>query len=545
MTWWPQFALSVPKLGRRIRQSSAALVIRPDSVELVWEEGSKSLGRAQAPITEETPGALTGALQQLLAASQLKAPVVAVSLASTDILTRFFMLPFIPKAERDTAVQFEARKYVPFKMDGLAWDYRVVSSARSSGAGAEAQEPLEIVLTAVPLEVLGRLRAALSAAGIQPTIIEPVSQSLARLTKGVNAQSPKAFHCIVELHGDQAHLVITRSGLPHLTRDLQGIAAPGDGTLQRLVSELSVSMDFFKREYPSASFSTVWLVGDEETVARYQQGLSAALPSPVQSMRSLLAEGKQGAPLSSAAASLLQREPGGQAGWCLNLLAREASGPAVSVERTPQPLPTIAELKELVKHPVAVRSAIVTAVGCSMALWIMGSLEVSKAQHRLEAAQQARPTDRFGLSLMTADVLQSTQQQADRQLQLLKRLMDQRPRVAEKLDALARSLPDGVWLTGVTFEDRFDAASPAAGGKMNLGRQAKLVVSGACFLGASGQELQAIQEFEARVKSSPQLQRGLGQVRVGKVDAASDNAQNPRAHPYKTFQLDCQSSGRL
>ena len=41
---------------------------------------------------------------------------------------------------------------------------------------------------------------------------------------------------------------------------------------------------------------------------------------------------------------------------------------------------------------------------------------------------------------------------AQAQLSLVHRLVDERIRFAEKLDVLARSLPDGVWLTSLVFE---------------------------------------------------------------------------------------------
>jgi len=544
------FKWSFPKLSLPWKPgaaaASAALVIRADEVELVWMQGKTIGGHTQVALATTTPEALTQAVRHVMSEAQLKSSQVSVSIASVDVLVRFFMLPFLSKAERDTAVQFEARKYVPFKIDSLAWDYSMVSPESAVVSGEGSQGPLEVVFSAIPLDVLNRFRSALLSAGVHPVSVEPLSQSLARLTATVNGRTPHVFDCVLEVRRDQAHLVIARYGMPHLTRDIQGDAA-ADAFGQRLLSELSVSMDFFKREYPSAVFSRIWLVGEGETVARYQRELSGGLPCPVESGTALLSEMERTLQLSSAAAvSVLRQGAAPRTERSLNLLRRSASMAAVP-EREPIAVPTAVALKELAKHPVTIRTALITAAGLSLVLWVAGNIEVSRVRHRLEAVKQAREADRYGLSVMARDALTSAQQKSHEQLQLLKSLMEQRPQMAQKLDALARSLPEGMWLTGITFEDKLNVSGGAAAGKNKSARQAKLVVNGACFLGMAGGELKAIQEFEARVKNNPQLQYGLGQVRMGKVDAASSNAQETQQpYSYKTFQLSCQSSsGRL
>jgi len=82
-----------------------------------------------------------------------------------------------------------------------------------------------------------------------------------------------------------------------------------------------------------------------------------------------------------------------------------------------------------------------------------------------------------------------------------------------------------VWLTGVSFEDRLETSGNS---------QLRLVVHGACFLGASGKELSAIQEFEERVKRNPALVSHSSMVNLEQIDAQVDQH---RRYTYRTFQL--------
>ena len=135
--------------------------------------------------------------------------------------------------------------------------------------------------------------------------------------------------------------------------------------------------------------------------------------------------------------------------------------------------------------------------------------------------------------LMSQDALKPIQENAQKQLTFLQQLMDQRAGAAAKLDALARSLPDGVWITAMTFEDRIDLS-----GKSML----RLDVNGACFLGGHGEEVSAIQTFERRVKDNAALFKGFQIAQLGQISAQTDLQ---RQAVYRTFQLNCRSDRRM
>jgi type IV pilus assembly protein PilM len=539
---------------------SAGLVIRSKEVELLAMRGANVVSRVRVPIESAD---LTQAVRQAVAASalKLKTKKFAIAIPTDDVLIRFFTMPALPKTEWDTAVQFEARKYIPFKTELLIWDYHATQ--------ASASKQLEVVFAAIPRDAFHRIQESLAAAGVQPTIVEPRSLSLARLVEPVKGRPSNEFVCLVDVEQDAAHLAIIKNRMPYLTRDISllpstNLTAPGqsggeavqaeggarvadaglaedleagvvDPRAKRLLSELSVSMDFFVREYPSTSIPRVLVCGDETLIGPWCRWLSDRLHCTVELGSALLNQRVQESlPLSFAAAVGLLQAAKDPKGLSLDFLKRSLVK-ATGVQRAPgMSIATAGGLSALLKTlktPYAAVCASV-AVGLLVALWFVGTLQVEAARRQLEQLVRSKP-DVGGLSQMTEQELGPIKEKAEAQLALLKQILGQRVRTAEKLDALARSLPEGVWLTGLTLENHLDAA-----GKSQL----RLTVNGACFLGEQGQELRAIQTFEEQIKRNPTFVRGFSTAQLDQINAQADPQQQ---HTYRTFQLNCNPEWQL
>ena len=526
-----------------LSKTSAGLVIRARAIECLVMDGKRVVSTAQVPIEGEEPRHLTEALQQVLAQAGLKARRLAVSVENPGVLFRSFTLPVLPKPEWDAAVQFEARRYIPFKTEALIWDYHAVLSS--------ATKRIEVVFAAIPREVFGVLQEALAAAGVHPAVIEPRSLSLARLVAPAKGGSSTDAVCLVDVEPDVAHLAIVKDGLPHLTRDISLLPrrtdlpapdpsgagqppAPADQRAEQLLSELNVSIDFFVREYPSTRMSRVVLFGETALIKPWCQRLTGRLACPVESGDGLLAERGLGAlePSFASAAGLLQeRRAGG--GAALDFLKRSLA----QAHAPPRPLvagKTLAARLVNSLNPLQLAGCGALVIGCLVLFWVAGSLRVGAARRHLQALVASRQDVASELSGLSGDALVPINAQATAQLALLRQVMDRRVSMAAKLDALAHALPDGVWLTGLTFEDALD---PETG----MGRP-HLLIQGACLLGDSGKELQAIQAFEQQVQQDPRFLEGFSAAQLDQISVEP----NPlHQYTYRTFQLNCASGRQL
>ena len=534
---------------------TAGLVIRSGEVELLAMKGKAVTSRVRVAIEGKEDHHLAAAVQRAVEAAKLKTKRMAVSVPSQDVLFRFFTVPVVPKAELDQVVQFEARKYVPFKMDTLVWDYCAIPSRGSA--------QLEVVFSAVSRDLFRQLQDVLASAGIQPVLVEPRSASLARLAEPAQGTGSDTFVCMVEVEQDSAHLAIVKNRIPYLTRDVMFSAAASpaaqpdpatppaeppagnadaepppagpDLKAQRLLSELSVSMNFFLREYPSTSIPRVIIFGPENVIGEWCPWLAEQLHCAVE-MGSAhvdpLVDG--GLPLPFAAALGLVQGARRPAGVSLDFLKRNLAKPAAAARPRAGAASSLSAVSVLdaFKTPqaaVALALAAVTLGG----LWFMERVSVAAERDRLKQSAALRPEINAALSAMTKEETQALKEQAEAQLAFLKQAIDLRVGVAAKLDAVARTLPDGVWLTNLTYEDQL-----VASGKGEF----RMSIHGACYLGETGQELGAIHRFEEQVRQNPAFFKGFTMAQVDHIDAQSDDASQ---QTYRAFQLNCASERRL
>lgn len=518
--------------------TTAGLVIRGREVELVVMKGRRVEHAGRVPFEGPEDHHVVQAIQQALAAAPVAIERLAVSIASHEMLFRCFTIPTVPKAELDAAVQFEARKYIPFKVTLLLWDYVTIPLPKTNR--------LNVVFGAIPKELLQKIQELLATAGVQAMVLEPISVSLARLVPPAKARDANEFVCLVDVTKDAAHLAIVKDRIPYLTRDvnLQGgeggaseVREPGeavsDARAQQLLSELSVSMDFFLREYPATTITQVLLCGDDALVGPWCDPLSQRLHCPVSLGRPLIHRRvSETLPLPFAAAlGLLDAitEVGGAFNFLKPGLAKEppqaAQGPAM--QRALE-----AGFNAAWRMPHVKTFATGAMAGLAL-LWGLGMFQVSAQRRQLAQLVQARAPSSQPLALLSQEDLELMKQQISAQAAALRRVIEGHLGVAAKLDALARALPEGVWLTGVSFDNPLD----------DIGRaQAKLSIQGSCYLGEAGKELNAIQQFEDQLKRNAAFVRGFGSAQVDRI--AAEAGPNQR-YMYRTFQFNCQPSRKL
>lgn len=520
----PKIALPTLQVGDWLSSltsggATPALSIRSGSVEVLALKGKNVATRVRVPCQGTDDLQLTEAVRQALATAGLKTKRFAVAIPTQDVLFRFFTMPALPKTEWDTAVQFEARKFIPFKTESLIWDYRATPSLTGGR--------LDVVFAAIQEESYQRLVGALQRAGVQPARIEPRSVSLARLVTAGDPGLAGEFVCVVDVEEHALHLAIVKEGVPFLTRDIllgepAAAEAGTDAKAQRLISELSVSVDFFMREYAATTVTRVLLFGEETVIAGWQEPLSTALRLPVESGGACVERQVRGLPLTFASAlglAMGAKDAGG-----LDFLKRSQLRIAPAAA-TPSFKGLAAGSGKL--QPLHVMAGAAVVVLVLAATWFFGEQRLSAQRRHFQQLVAARPDVGARLSGKKAGELKPFQEQAQAQITLLRQVIDERISAALKLDGLAKSLGEGIWLNTVLFDSDFNAAGSP---------QPKLAVKGACYLLPPEQPLAAIQAFEQRVKKHEGLWRGFTLARLGQIESVTDRESGAE---YRTFQLTC------
>ncbi|MEO6876055.1 MAG: pilus assembly protein PilM [Opitutaceae bacterium] len=95
------------------------------------------------------------ALAEVASRPHLRGPA-SLAVPGHLTLTKFIKTPVIAEAKRDQVIRFEAAQAIPYPLEAVTWDHRIVA-----GDGLD----LEIMLTAVKREVMENLCAAAEEAG--------------------------------------------------------------------------------------------------------------------------------------------------------------------------------------------------------------------------------------------------------------------------------------------------------------------------------------------------------------------------------------------
>ncbi len=112
-------------------------------------------------------------LQEVLRASNVKARDAVFGIPSVSAFITTFAMPRLPSPEIEKAIPFEARKYIPVPVKDVVLDWQILG-------GSAEQEEIDILLVAVPKDILLRIGHIVSGVGLRLRGTEIESFSILR-----------------------------------------------------------------------------------------------------------------------------------------------------------------------------------------------------------------------------------------------------------------------------------------------------------------------------------------------------------------------------
>lgn len=143
------------------------LVLGYGSVDLDPAKVQKSLDNSDGYLTEN----ITALLGEKLIGT-LPSNHVVVGVPTSRTFSRTFTIPASAEKNLADAVEIEVDQYIPIPMSSLYVDYEIISRTK---------EQLTIIMSAVPKTLIDNCTTALEGAGLQPVLIEPSINSVARV----------------------------------------------------------------------------------------------------------------------------------------------------------------------------------------------------------------------------------------------------------------------------------------------------------------------------------------------------------------------------
>ncbi|HLD82565.1 MAG TPA: pilus assembly protein PilM, partial [Candidatus Omnitrophota bacterium] len=465
---------------------------------------------------------LVAMLKDELRKNKVEAKEAGLALSGQDLIIRTFEMPAMPRDELDTAVRFEAKKYIPFKIEDLIADFQVQQDKSS--------KKNLILFVAVKKEVMDKYLSILSQLGLKVSSLEYSAFSLLRLIKASNANDKglSALMAVDFKSEDEANFIVSESGFPLFSRDIslgeaavqpQGAQGQDSGlAIERLKTEIRISLDYYHRKFPAKKIEKMFFVAAQDFRAEIEVFIKDLGLSIQYLDSSKFIKDQALFSLNTAKAYSVSLAKAVKGEVRIDLLA----APAKAKERVAQAKAVSFSLSGLLKEYQKIILAGFLICAATFGFGIYRTMPVKK---ELSSVIASRPQVPGINSELAYEELSNINEQYKRKADSLDKLIKNQAFLAKLLESIASLKPEGLWLK--KFDFRKEANS------------LQLVLNGMAFLDDSDMEFQAVNIFLANLKESPSLKKYFPEMAISSLDKANYKEKN-----VTTFIISCRASRR-
>lgn len=165
---------------------------------------------------------VAGHIKNLLKQAQIRSREAVVSLPSFSAFSTVMEMPKMPIKELGKAIEFEARHYIPVPLREVHLDWAVIRDKKADrvdnvgGVGNGVVEKQEILIAAVPNDLLNKYESIARMSGIKLNAIELETFALGR----VLASKLSEPVLVIDLGKRSTSLAIVEQGVVFLSRNL-------------------------------------------------------------------------------------------------------------------------------------------------------------------------------------------------------------------------------------------------------------------------------------------------------------------------------------
>ena len=439
---------------------------------------------------------------------RIQARKACLGLAEKDQFIRGFQMLLLSKSEMDLGVLFEVKKYIPFKTEDLLFDYQRRIDKKSS--------KMDILFVAATKNSLDTNVAILTQAGFELAAVEPAGFALSRLILLTKQFNPKLSFALVAIDGTYAEFSIVDKNFPCFSRDINLLphsevlesveAKEARSVVERLTSEIRVSLDFFRRQFSGSSIAKLFFLSkDTPMQEELILALSEDLGLPVERVE--LEKNKELEPLKDLdafKAYALALKDAVKINLSVDLAKKKAFQTTVVEEAAREVKPFVFNLAML-KGPLSIVLALL-ALSYGWPLIELNKSNIKLVQLRKEIETALLP-NLHGFSL---DGLKSEKQNYSDKVNIIGKLISSRVRLTPFWNVLPEALEKGMWLEKLEISISEDRRA--------------LSIKGAVYLGDEGAEFEAAHAFHKKLKNNPDFMRGFKNLELNSINRSPDQS---------------------
>lgn len=445
-------------------------------------------------------------LKEELRKTKISAKDVTISLSGKDLIIRNFEIPVLPPNELSNAVNFEVKKYIPFKVEDLISDFQAEQD--------KLNRRIQVLYVGIKKETLNKYISIISQLNMKLNTIEYSAFGVLKFLKLTNFEE-KGVVSVMSLdfsEEEEINFTILENGFPLFSRDItltnkqeevsksQGVAL---GVIfEKLKTEIRISLDYYNRKFPSKKIEKAFFICSGEHRSELETFFKEMV-LPVQFIDTAVYTGdaqpydlslikSYGSSLSKVIKTNLK----------INILAAKEKE---SKEKNRAASVSV-DVKSLFSgFKLDVRFVLVGLVVCVLT-FAFGLYRKQPLQKELSSVISLRPQ---GLTVNTRgsyEELTSAEQEYKKKLGALDTLITKQPYLTDTLDVLPRVLPEDIRLNSFQYTKTND--------------KIELKLQGAIYLDDSDKEFKLINSFISKLNENRNFRKYFRDIKPLNIEHA-------------------------
>lgn len=483
--------------------SNLGIYFGTKGIEIIQSKAKRIISAIQIPqekisasdLEEKVPQdvKIVALIKDELRKQKIEAREAGLALSGKDLIIRSFELPYLPREELNSAVNFEAKKYIPFKTEDIVSDFQVKLDKKD--------KKNLILFFGIKKETIENYFSIMKQLGLKLSALEYSAFSLLRLARLINLKMQGVL-ALVEIDlEDEANFMILEDGFPLFTRDIDlssRTESDMESMLERLKSEIQLSLDYYyHRKFSSRRIEKLLLLGltdYKSIVDKFSQELELLtefidINERIDKSRKYNLSILKAYGISLANSIKLPLD--------LNLIFKWEKlailkGPGVGLIKV--------SLKQLRPD----RRVIAIGIFIIILSFMFGLYQNIPLRKQLAMIIGSRPKLLTALEDKSYDELKKIDSDYHDKLNLVNRLLSTYPYLTLELNALPQVLPEGVWLVEYNFRQ----------GE----KDRELLLKGAAYLADRDKELEAINTFFSNLKNHPEFSKTFKVIDLFSID---------------------------
>jgi len=425
---------------------------------------------------------------------------VVVCLSGRDLIIRNFEMPMLQRQELNNAINFEVKKYIPFKIEDMVFDFQLLADKPS--------RKNYVLFMGIKKEILDKYLSVFQQIGMKVGAVEYSAFSALRFVglAGIREKDPVALVNIDLIEEDEINFVVLKDGFPLFSRDIPfisdsqkstGPSGPQQGlAIERLKREIRVSLDYYDRTFPLKNIGKVIFIMDRD----YRPDLENFIKELGLGIQFININKCIGKPVAFSSTFIKAYAAS---------ISKVGTAVKIDLLSAKEKFLKKVESEAKAESQLAVRfkSDLMVPVICviiGFAVFMLGKYRAIPLQNEINTIMSMRPAATTVSAKLSYDELASVDTRYKDKIKVIEGLVKRRIYFTKILEVVARALFKDIRLVELSFGQGDD--------------RAELVLRGITYLGDSDKEIAIVNSFLARLKESPILNQYFKDIALVSVD---------------------------